>query len=367
MEIDARLGLQQRMFPSYRRGFFELLAQSCSNGFSLFAGEPQAKEHVNSAHEFTHGTFTKANNLHLLGGKLYFCYQQNLMHWLEDWNPDVLILEANPRYLASPGAVRWMQHRNRPVIGWGLGAPQGSNPLLAGMWRRFSRQFGVVIAYSQQGKQDYIALGIPAEQIFVAPNAVLPAPANFISRDSPQGAVNVLYVGRLQARKKVDALICACAKYHAEGEKINLKIVGDGPEGESLRMLASQVFPQTVFTGALHGEAVRPYFEQADIFILPGTGGLAVQEALSYSLPVIVAEADGTQSNMVRPENGWVIDPQDENGLQKALGEALAQKDHLPGMGQVSYRIAQDEVNINRMVEVFAEAVAFAQERRKQS
>jgi len=30
---------------------------------------------------------------------------------------------------------------------------------------------------------------------------------------------------------------------------------------------------------------------------------------MAYGLPVIVAEGDGTQSDLVRPENGWRIPP----------------------------------------------------------
>ena len=43
------------------------------------------------------------------------------------------------------------------------------------------------------------------------------------------------------------------------------------------------------------------HFAGADLFVLPGTGGLAVQEAMSYALPVIVAKGDGTQEDLVRP------------------------------------------------------------------
>ena len=64
-----------------------------------------------------------AQNIHLFSGPLYLCHQRGLVEWLENWNPDALIVEANPRYLATGAAVRWMHERGRKVIGWGLGAP----------------------------------------------------------------------------------------------------------------------------------------------------------------------------------------------------------------------------------------------------
>ena len=37
----------------------------------------------------------------------------------------------------------------------------------------------------------------------------------------------------------------------------------------------------------------------SNIFVLPGTGGLAINEAMAYGLPVICSEADGTEKDLV--------------------------------------------------------------------
>ena len=71
--------------------------------------------------------------------------------------------------------------------------------------------------------------------------------------------------------------------------------------------------------GDLRGEALAQRFREADLFVLPGTGGLAVQQAMSYALPVLVAEADGTQADLVRERNGRVLPPGDEDALVAAL------------------------------------------------
>ncbi|MFN8426382.1 MAG: glycosyltransferase [Anaerolineales bacterium] len=57
---------------------------------------------------------------------------------------------------------------------------------------------------------------------------------------------------------------------------------------------------------------------------LPGTGGLAVQEAMSYGLPVIVAQGDGTQDDLVRKENGWQVPPDDFDALVATMKDALS-------------------------------------------
>lgn len=116
-----RVGLLQRMVPSYRAGVFSMLAQNLAGQFSLFAGEPQPDEHVHTAEIIAFVNWYHAKNIHLLSGKFYVCWQVGLMRWLRSWDPEVLILEANPRYLHSMQAIRWMKRRNRTVIGWGLG------------------------------------------------------------------------------------------------------------------------------------------------------------------------------------------------------------------------------------------------------
>jgi glycosyltransferase involved in cell wall biosynthesis len=360
--VDVRVGLQQRIFPSYRKALFEQLAMACGDGFCLFAGQARTEEHVSSAENLTHGEYMAANNLHIGHGKVYFCVQTNILAWLRQWQPQVLIMEANPRYLSSYAALRWAKKHGVKVIGWGLGVPEGEKEVIGFFWRRFLRQFDAIIAYSRKGQKEYAATGVPDAAIFVAPNAVLPAPTGYYSPRPADGFIQIIYVGRLQARKKVDELITACAQLINEGYSLQLTIVGDGPERISLQNLAADILPDTVFTGALHGQQAAPFFQQADLFVLPGTGGLAVQEALSYGLPVIVAEADGTQSNMVQNDNGWLIDSGDPAGLLSALRAALSSPDTLVSMGEASFRIARDEVNIEMMVRKFTEAIQFVQD-----
>ncbi len=349
MKFPGKLGLQQRVLPSYRVPFFDLLASHCEGGMSLFAGKARDVEMILDG-ETQNAKRVMAENIHLLGGSLYFCHQRGFIDWLEEWNPDALIMEANPRYLASPSAVSWMHKRGRRVLGWGLGAPKQS-----GLWKRFIHQFDGMIAYSQRGAEEYAALGFPREKIFVAHNSVSSKPEQVPDR-RPQtiDRVTILFVGRLQARKRVDSLLQACAEMES---KLHLLIVGDGPERAALETLAKETYPSAKFIGAKHGAELKPYFEQADLFVLPGTGGLAVQEAMSYGLPVIVAKGDGTQDDLVREKNGWQIEPENYGALVSTMKDALSDIARLREMGKESFRIVAEEINIEKMAETFVSAL----------
>ena len=192
----------------------------------------------------------------------------------------------------------------------------------------------------------------------MAQNSVLPRPS-WPPPARPHrfhGCPVVLFVGRLQARKRIDHLLRACADLPAEFQP-RLLIVGDGPARFELERLASQVFPSAEFLGARYGEGLAPFFRQADLFVLPGTGGLAIQEAMAYALPVIVAEGDGTQDDLVSPDNGWLVPGGDLAALKDALEKALADPGRLRKMGGVSYQIVAERANIDAMASVFIQAM----------
>lgn len=355
----GRVGLQQRVIPSYRAVFLDALAKTCEGGLSVFAGTPLIKEGIDPVDRLHVAQLVQAENRNFLdpSSSLYMCWQNGFIEWLDKWQPDVLIAEANPRYSATRKAISWMHARGRKVIGWGLGVPPISGPLANFRWRerlKFLNSLDAFIAYSQLGAEQYKQLGIPREKVSVAFNAVNAAP-RFPPPNRPvklTDRAEVLFVGRLQSRKRVDLLIQACAAIPRELQP-HLVIVGDGPERRELEKLASHTYPNTEFAGAKHGPELEPYFVKADLFVLPGTGGLAIQQAMAHALPVIVAHGDGTQDDLVRSKNGWQVTPDDLPALTTILSQALSDPTTLRKMGEASFRIVAEEINVESMVAVF--------------
>ena len=354
-----RVGIVQRVLPGYRAEFFDTLAGMFPGGVSVFAGFARPDEMVSTEKTLQKARFVQAENHHILSGGFYLCWQGGLLEWLSGWDPDVLVMEANPRYLSSPAAIRWMQRRRRKVIGWGLGAP-AIHGFAAGLRNRlrsrFFSQFDALIAYSRTGADQYAAGGFPKDRIFVAANASAHRPGGLAPERIPHEGIRVLYVGRLQERKRVDLLLKACAAL-SQGSQPDLWIVGDGPARVVLETLAQNIYPSARFLGDQRGDALAEFFRGVDLFVLPGTGGLAVQEAMAAGLPVIVAEGDGTQGDLVRPENGWLIPPGDHATLASVLSEAIREPDRLRQMGMASRRIVSEEINLETMAEAYARAI----------
>ena len=385
LTFPGRLALQQRVLPAYRGPFFDALASACEGGLSVFAGHPLPEENiaVGTSLEKAHYTPARNRNFFPIRCSLYQCWQSGIVEWLESWQPDALIVEANPRVISNRKAIDWMHARRRIVLGWGLGTAlpsRGASGLLT-VWRHRQR-LGLlagldgVIAYSQRGAQQYRQAGFPARRVFVARNAVTTRPGKTPpSRpDTFQGRPVVLFVGRLQARKRIDNLLHACTDLPLDLQP-DLCIVGDGPARHSFEDLAQEIYPRARFLGALRGPDLEPYFQRSDLFVLPGTGGLAVQQAMAHGLPVIVAQGDGTQEDLVqldrsgiklsdknswkvlRGENGWLVRPDHRAALHQALEEALSDVDQLRRMGVKSFQVVFQEINVEEMVRSFIHAL----------
>jgi glycosyltransferase involved in cell wall biosynthesis len=220
------------------------------------------------------------------------------------------------------------------------------------------------VAYSKLGAQQYRDFGFLSQRVFVAPNAVASRPLGPPLPRSPrfEGQPKVLFVGRLQSRKRIDNLLYACARL-APGLQPELWIIGDGPARREFQSLSKEIYPMARFLGAVRGESLQAHLAAADLFVLPGTGGLAVQEAMASGLPVIVAEGDGTQADLVQPQeasglgNGWLVPKNDISALEQALNAALSDAARLRKMGEVSFRLVEEQFNLENMVTVFVRAL----------
>jgi glycosyltransferase involved in cell wall biosynthesis len=367
-DLPQRVGIQQRVLPAYRAAFFDALAERLPGSLSVFAGRPFPGEEIHPAEALRRATWIRAENKMTGWGKISFIRQDGWRQWLEAEDPQAVVLEANPGYFSNYRIAGWMRSRRRPVIGWSLG-PARATGWLTGRLRSFYNGFSALIVYSRSGAEAFRGLGISAERIFTAPNAVSSAAAEELlgrpgAREKARAALGldarpvILFVGRLQRRKRVDALLRACAGAAAGCQ---LLIVGGGGERKALERLAGGIFPSARFTGDLRGEELGRCFLAADLFVMPGTGGLALQEAMLYGKPVAAAEADGSQRDLIREgENGWLLPPGDEEALQAVLREAVADPARLAEMGAASRRIVRETATLEKMAVGFLDAIRFA-------
>jgi glycosyltransferase involved in cell wall biosynthesis len=174
------------------------------------------------------------------------------------------------------------------------------------------------ICYSKHAEKVYAEWRKPT---FMAYNACLPCPtaeeAEIVRREIGErfssGEQVIVTVGELKKQKRFDCLILAFARLVRGGaQRAVLHIVGNGPERAALEALAiaEGVSNRVVFHGAIYDvDRKRALIAKASLGVLPGRGGLVIQEFMRSGLPVISGAADGTErDNLIAGYNGYLLE-----------------------------------------------------------
>lgn len=365
--FDGTVLVRQRSLPSYRKPLFEELARRCKR-LVLVTSRSPTEESMIESDQWDGGQWIRLKGCSLGKGVALVYWQQGLIDVVNEMKPDIILTEANPRFLDTGKLRRWTQKHHKPLVGWGLGTTNffGHGFDSIRKWRRAQTlaRFDGLIAYGSVAKTQYVEdFGFDASRIFVAHNATANVPDSE-SLDQPHRTATfsdaspfrVITIGRLIAQKKIELILGAISMLRQSGLHVEVVLVGDGNHREVLRDLAQEQEVPVRFAGHLEGDALRNECEKADLFVLPGLGGLAIQQAMSFGLPVVVSNADGTEADLVRG-NGWVIPPDSCDSLASTIRAAYENPYVTREMGLESRRIVQEEINIGTMADKMIDAL----------
>lgn len=224
------------------------------------------------------------------------------------------------------------------------------------------------VNYIDAAREVYGSYGVPAKKIFVTRNspdtdALLIIKAG-IKPNLPPCRYRLIHVGRLVAWKRVDLLIRAFSRILPVFPDAELLVVGSGPDQEQLETLADKLNLGTRirFLGGIYDpRLLGQYLISSSIYVLPGMGGLSINEAMCFGLPVICSVGDGTEKFLVRDGvNGKYFKDGDEADLVEKIKFLFQRPYIMTAMGIESERIIQDEVNIHTVIDGYRRALSFA-------
>lgn len=223
--------------------------------------------------------------------------------------------------------------------------------------------------------------GVKREQIHVTYNstdtealwrekaAVLAAPALL-----PPSERRLLHIGRLVKWKRVDLLIEAFARTLTQYPDAELVIVGNGPELDNLKNQAASLgLPLRSkeengvdgrgcvrFIGAVYDpKELGAYMNEATVYVLAGMGGLSINDAMTYALPVVCSVCDSTERDLVTDgRNGLFFRDGDADSLTEKILQLLASPQECRRMGQESERIIREQINIDTVSERYLKSFA---------
>jgi len=171
--------------------------------------------------------------------------------------------------------------------------------------------------------------GIAENKINVVYNA-----ANLLKIDvqKESGDFTIISVGRLVPWKGYSTLIGVFASLLKEYPYLKLKIIGSGPEMESLKRLVSELEleERVGLDGSVSHETALREMSSASLFVLnTAYEGLShvLLEALAVGTPVITTTAGGNPEVIKDGWNGILIKYNDSDALRAAIIKMIGDKD----------------------------------------
>jgi glycosyltransferase involved in cell wall biosynthesis len=138
----------------------------------------------------------------------------------------------------------------------------------------------------------------------------------------------VLSVARLYPRKRVEDLLEAAALLRTRIADVQVRIVGEGPEGPRLRALHDRLAlgDSVVFLGHVDRDTLALEYSRARCFCLPTVQesfGLVFAEAMAAGLPVVACRAAAVPELVRDGETGLLVPPRAPAALAAALERTL--------------------------------------------
>ncbi len=163
--------------------------------------------------------------------------------------------------------------------------------------------------------------------------------------------LNLLCVGRLTAAKGQGILLASVAQLIQQGEKIQLVLVGTGPDRQSLEDYARQlgISQAVTFTGAVDQDHILDYYREADVFVLPSFAeGLPVvlMEAMAQEIPCVTTAITGVYELIQDHQNGILVPASDCDALSAALTELSQQPELRRRLGQAGRETVIHQYNL---------------------
>ena len=156
--------------------------------------------------------------------------------------------------------------------------------------------------------------------------------------DIPSDAPLVVCAARLIKRKGQDALLRSWQSVLAEVPDARLLLVGEGPYGARLMLLADSlaITDSVIFTGGVPWQQMPAYFDAGDVFAMPCRTrrfglepealGIVFLEAAACGLPVLVGDSGGARETVSEGETGYLVNARNPEEIAGWLVELLADR-----------------------------------------
>jgi glycosyltransferase involved in cell wall biosynthesis len=170
----------------------------------------------------------------------------------------------------------------------------------------------------------------------------------------------ILCVGRLVPSKGQLVLIAAIERLVKTKPSLRVRLVGDGPERESLEraIAAANLGSYIVLEGSVNQDRIQEFYRQADIFVLASFAeGIPVvlMEAMAMEIPCISTFVAGIPELIRNETDGILVPPSDDLALASAINRLIEDSALRHRLGVAARRRVMEKYDLDRSVTHLAE------------
>jgi len=233
------------------------------------------------------------------------------------------------------------------------------------------------VNYIEDAYVIYESYGVPRNRIFITYNSpdtdYLFKVRKAIAKESPilaNCSHRLIHVGRLVPWKRTDMLIRAFSSIKKKFSNLELLIVGEGPEESNLKKIVESLglSSSVKFLGGIYDpHLLGRYLMASTVYVLAGMGGISINDAMIFGLPIICSICDGTEKKLVRDGfNGFYFKNGDERDLERKITYLLEHPVLARKMGARSTGIIENEININTVINGYLKAFAYVTDKARE-
>ncbi len=240
--------------------------------------------------------------------------------------PDVVLCLGHVGNASHWNITRLKRVLGFKLIAWQCGYEYNPGYVKSFVLRQFVPRFDHHLAYHSNARDYALMHGARPDQVTLMHNTINEERVILTPKTEARRIVTqrhpeigsrkiVLFVGAVLAEKRIEIILSALDLLRRTD--VVFVLVGDGEHLDAIRS-ACGGRNDVVITGSIV-EGVGPYFDAAEMYLLPGTGGLGINEAMAHSLPIISGFADGSADDLV-------VDGQNGYRLREGTAEELANR-----------------------------------------
>ncbi len=239
--------------------------------------------------------------------------------------------------------------------------------------RRAARTCARLVATSQEMAKWWTWTGVSPERIYQLPLGIDTRAFRRVTNAKrllrlPADPPVVVYAARLSRENGVDVALRAIALARRQLGPLQLHILGEGPERQTLELLSRSlgIDRDVTWHGWVDFQALPTYYSAADAFVFAGRSGgtpRVLIQAMACGAPVIASAIGGIVDHVEHGKDGLLFDSGSSEQLSSALVRLLSEPALASRLGEAAERYARESLDWDALVrrlrtEVYAKVVA---------